>query len=583
MQIHDTDFLIFSSSSAEVLREKFFVLWGAYWNIRKDLTTRGNEAISSKGILFMELVKGRKTLFLVLFLINVLFLSCKGSENSVATQTDNQTLHWDIRSEPDSLDPQVALGTWSAIVLRDMFVGLMADDQNANITLGLAASWAVSDDGQMYTFYLRKDAKWSDGTPITAKDFVYSFRRTTLDLKDSIGGMRNGKALSQGLMQDGENLGVRAVDDYTLQVFLETPNPLFIEKMRSKSAYPVPRHVIEKFGEDWTKPENMVSNGPYKIAEWKPNNYIKVVKNEFFYDAANVKIKEVYYYPISSRIESFEQFKEGKLDLVREFPLEKYKWLQENMPNETRVSSYLGIYYYAMNLNLPKFQDIKVRKALSMLVNREFLTENIAIAGEIPAYSFATPLENYTPAQLSFVSLSPKERLEEAKKLLQEAGYSSAKPLTIKLRHNTSKDHKKVAMAVAKMWKDVGVEVEVSDLPTSKHYAEIRKGNFEIARAGWIINFPDASNFLQNFLPNSRSNYGGYNNPQYQQRMRQVAEVIKPEVRAKIMQEAEQIMLDDYATIPLYYYVSRNLVSQHVKGWFPNSADIHPTRYMYKE
>lgn len=532
----------------------------------------------------MKLTKRKKTLLLAtLFLMNILFLSCKGGENSVTTQTNNQTLHWDIRSEPDSLDPQVALGNWSTIVLRDMFVGLMTNDQNANITLGVAASWTVSDDGQVYTFYLRKDAKWSDGTPITAKDFVYSFRRTTLDLKNSIDGIRNGKALSRGLMQDGENLGVRAVDDYTLQIFLETPDPLFIEKMQGRISYPVPKHVIEKFGEDWTKPENMVSNGPYKLVEWKPNEYIKVVKNEFFYDAANVKIKEIYYYPIQDRLNSFEQFKEGKLDLVESFPLEKYKWLKENMPNETRVSSYLGIYYYIINLNLPKFQDVRVRKALAMLVNREFLTENIAIAGEIPAYSFATPMENYTPAQFSFVSLSPEERLKEAKKLLQEAGYSAAKPLTIKLRYNTSKDHKKVAVAVAKMWKDVGIEVEVSDLPTSKHYAEIRKGNFEIARAGWIVNFADASNFLQNFLPNSRSNYGGYNNPRYEQRMRQVAEVIKPKVRAKIMQEAEQIMLDDYATIPLYYYVSRNLVSQHLKGWFPNSPDIHPSRYMYKE
>lgn len=538
----------------------------------------------TRGVSLMKLTKRKKTLLLAtLFLMNILFLSCKGGENSVTTQTNNQTLHWDIRSEPDSLDPQVALGNWSTIVLRDMFVGLMTNDQNANITLGVAASWTVSDDGQVYTFYLRKDAKWSDGTPITAKDFVYSFRRTTLDLKNSIDGIRNGKALSRGLMQDGENLGVRAVDDYTLQIFLETPDPLFIEKMQGRISYPVPKHVIEKFGEDWTKPENMVSNGPYKLVEWKPNEYIKVVKNEFFYDAANVKIKEIYYYPIQDRLNSFEQFKEGKLDLVESFPLEKYKWLKENMPNETRVSSYLGIYYYIINLNLPKFQDVRVRKALAMLVNREFLTENIAIAGEIPAYSFATPMENYTPAQFSFVSLSPEERLKEAKKLLQEAGYSAAKPLTIKLRYNTSKDHKKVAVAVAKMWKDVGIEVEVSDLPTSKHYAEIRKGNFEIARAGWIVNFADASNFLQNFLPNSRSNYGGYNNPRYEQRMRQVAEVIKPKVRAKIMQEAEQIMLDDYATIPLYYYVSRNLVSQHLKGWFPNSPDIHPSRYMYKE
>lgn len=532
------------------------------------------------GVLLMQVLN---KFFLPMLIVTFFLSSCQKSSKVTRTQTDSHSIHWDIRSEPDSLDPHLASGTWSAIVLRDMFTGLLTDDQNGNMTLGLAKSWVVSDDGLLYTFYLREDAKWSDGTGITAHDFVYSFRRNTLDLKRFISPIRNARALSRGFLEGAENMGVRAKDDYTLQIFLEKPNPLFIERMRGRSAYPVPKHVIEKHGENWTKPENMVSNGPYKIAEWKPNNYVKVVKNEFFYDAANVKIKEVYYYPIQSRIESFEQFKEGKLDLVREFPLDKYQWLRNNLPKETRVSSYLGIYYYAINLRLPKFQDIRVRKALAMLVNREFLTENIAVAGEIPAYSFATPMENYIPAQLPFVSMSPKERFEEAKKLLQEAGYSTAQPLTLKLRHNTSEDHKKVAMAVAKMWKDVGIKVEVSDLPTSKHYAEIRKGNFEIARAGWIISFPDAGNFLRNFLPNSRSNYGGYNNPQFQQRMRQVTEVVKPEVRAKIMQEAEQMMLDDYATIPLYYYVSRNLVSQQVKGWFPNSADIHPVRWMYKE
>lgn len=525
--------------------------------------------------------------FLSIFLFTsmLFFLTCEKAQEASVTksQTSAQSLYWDIRSEPDSLDPHVASGTWSAIVLRDMFVGLLADDAKGNIMPGVAEKWVVSDDGLLYTFYLRKDVKWSDGIAITAHDFVYSFRRTTVDLKSSISPMRNGKALSRGFLEGAENLGVRAVDDYTLQVFLDSPDPFFIERMRGRAAYPVPKHVIEKHGEDWTKAGNMISNGPYKLSEWHPYNYVKVVKNDFFFDAANVKLKEVYYYPIRSRIESFEKFKEGKLDLVREFPLDKYQWLQKNMPKETRVASSLGIYYYAMNLRLPKFQDKRVRKALAMLVNREYLTENIAVAGEIPAYSFVTPLDSYKTAQFDFISMTQKERLAEAKKLLQEAGYSNAKPLTFKLRHNTSEDHKKVAKAVAKMWQDVGIKVEISDMPTSQHYAEIRKGNFEVVRAGWVVNFPDAGNFLRNFLSNSSNNYGGYNSPKYQQRMRQVAEEIKPEVRAKIMQEAEQIMLDDYATIPLYYYVSRNLVSQNVKGWFVNAADIHPARWMYKE
>ncbi len=497
------------------------------------------------------------------------------------------TVHLGTGGEPASLDPHKMSGTWENMVGGDLFMGLIQYTADGGSLPGMATDWKVSKDGLVYTFNLRKDALWSDGKPLTSEDFVYAYKRiinpqTAAKYANLLYTIKNAKALNTGKMKDLNKLGVKALDPHTLQITLEYAAPYFLAQLKHYTAYPLPKHVVEKFGKDWSKPENIVSNGPFKLAEWKSQSHIKAVKNPKFYDADKVKVDEVFYYPTEDRSAALKRFRAGELDYNSDFPTEQFKWLKENMPEETKVSAYTGIYHYPINMRLKKFQDKRIREALSLAINREILVEKVLTTGELPAYSFAPKLSDYTPATSNYKSMSMKDRVAKAKKLLKEAGFSKDNPLEIELSYNTSENHKKVAIAVSSMWKAIGVKTKLSNAEVAVHYNNLEEGKFEIGRAGWICDYPDAQNFL--FLleyPNAM-NYGAWNNEKFNALMKKANNTADLKERAKIMQEAEQLALDEFATIPIYYYVSKGLVSKKLKGWVENSEDIHRTRWLSK-
>ncbi|WP_435106006.1 peptide ABC transporter substrate-binding protein [Arhodomonas sp. AD133] len=497
-----------------------------------------------------------------------------------------KTLRIATQGEPGSLDPNKVTGTWENDIVGDLFEGLVTEAADVSRIPGVAESWEISEDGTVYTFHLRSDAKWSDGHPVTAEDFVFGITRilkpaTAAKYAYILYPIENAEAFNQG-EASADDLGLEAVDDHTLRVTLERPTPYFLDQLAHYTAYPLPKHVVTQYGDDWTQPEHMVSNGAYQLEEWVPQTEVRASKNPHFHDAGNVAIDKVIYYPTEDKNTGVNRFRAGEVDILREFPSAKYEWLKENFPEAVHVAPYLGIYYYALNTqDGAALSDPKVRKALSLAVRREVVAEKILGTGQKPAYSFVPPgVNNYEAAHLSFMDMPMDERMRRAKELMREAGYGPDNPLKLELRYNTQEDHKKVAVAVAAMWKALGVQVEMFNTEVAVHYKNLQEGNFQVGRAGWIGDFNDAHNFLNLYGTGVGQNYARYSNEAFDTRLDKAANTQDMDKRARILRKAEAIALGDHANIPIYYYVSRNLVNPKITGWQDNIEDIHRTRWV---
>lgn len=499
-------------------------------------------------------------------------------------------LHVANSGEPDTLDPHHAAGVWENRIIGDMFMGLTTEAADGSVIPGAAESWEVSDDGTVYTFTLREHT-WADGTPVTADDFVFAMRRildpaTAAKYASLLYTVKNAKALNEGALSGMEQLGVRAIDERTLEVTLENPAPYFIEQLTHYTAFPVPKHKVEELGDDWVKPGNIVGNGAYTVVEWLPNTHVKAVRNEAFYDAANVAIDTVYFYPSEERNAATKRFRAGEIDIQYDFASDLIDWLRENLPDETRIWPYLGIYYYAINVREAPFDNPALRQALAMAIDREAITDKVLRTGEVPAYSFVPPgTGNYgEPAYVSWKDEPYEARVAKAKALVEEAGFGADNPLRLTLRYNTSENHKKIAIAVAAMWKQLGIETELFNAEVKVHYNDIQEGNFQVARAGWIADYNDAQNFL--YLMDSSTgplNYAGYASPAFDRLMAEASATADLAARADLLRQAEAIAMEDMPNIPIYYYVSKNLVARHVTGWIDNTKDIHRTRFLSVE
>ena len=496
------------------------------------------------------------------------------------------TLRIASMGEPASLDPHKVSGTWENYVVGDMFVGLTTENQKCEPIPGVAESWTISKDGKTYVFKLRK-SQWSDGTPFTANDFVFSMQRillpeTAAEYASLLYIIKGAEALNKGETK-AETLGVKAIDDYTLEIQLTGPAPYFLALLTHYTAYPVPKHVIEKHGNQWSKPANMVVNGPYKLVEWIPNTHVKLTKNEQWWDAGSVSLKNLTFYTQEDRAAVQKRFRAGEIDVAMDFASDQIGWLRKNMPDETRIAPYMGVYYYPINSSAEPFTDVRIRKALSMAVNREAIVDKVLKTGELAAYSFVPPGVAYyeTPAEVDWKDMPFKERQKMAKDLLAEAGYGPDKPLEFTLRYNTSENHKRIAVAVVSMWKAIGVKAELFNSEVKVHYADLKQGDFQVARAGWIADYNDAQNFL--YLLETRTganNYGRYANPEYDKLMLEAEVTSDLKKRGALLHKAESLVMRDQPVIPIYHYVSKNLVSTKVEGFVNNPQDIHRWRYV---
>ena len=490
-------------------------------------------------------------------------------------------------SEPHTIDPQTAQGVPESNILRDLFEGLIGEDASGNLVPGVAEKWEISADGKTYTFHLR-DAKWSDGSPLTAHDFVYGWQRAVDPATGShysflLYPVKNAQKIAEGHEKDVNQLGVKATDDHTLVAELEGPTPYFLGLVTHATAYPAPKAAVEKHGKKWTRPENIVSNGPFKLDSWQPNAQLVAVKSDQYWDKDAVKLDKVIYYPTENQTSDMNRYRAGEVDMTYEIPNDQIKMLRENFKDELKISSYLGTYYYGFNVTRPPFKDNpKLREALTLAIDRDVITDKVTGAGEKPAYSFVPPgingYDHYTPDKAA--------RIEKAKKLYEEAGYGKDKPLKVDLLYNTSENHKKIAVAVAAMWKqNLGVQTNLTNQEW-KVFLNTRteKKQTEAFRAGWIGDYNDAYSFLELFQSKSGLNDSGYVNEKFDALLAQAGQEQDMGKRAAILKDAEKMLTDDYPVAPVYSYVTKRLVKPYVKGYAEeNVMDHRSSKYMWIE
>jgi oligopeptide transport system substrate-binding protein len=489
-------------------------------------------------------------------------------------------------NEPITLDPHKSQGTWEHKLLMDNLIGLTQIGPEGEPIPGVAERWETSPDGLTWTFHLR-DALWSDGVPVTADDFVFSLRRillpaTASDYASLLYLIRGAEAVNTGKAAP-ETLGVRAISPKVLEITLTHPAPYLPELATHQTMYPVPKHRVEKYGDAWSRPDRYVSNGPYRVVEWKLGDHVRAVKNERFWDADKVCIDEVFYFPTTDAISAERRVKRGELDLNTDIQSNRIAFLRKAMPGYVRTHTYLGVSYLAFNSHVPAFQDRRVRQALSMAIDRDFITKKLLRGGQEPAYTFVPPgVANYRAvAPPAWSAWSFERRQAEARRLLAKAGYGPAHPLKVEIKHRNSADPMLVMPAIQADWKQVGVEATLLQNEGQIAYASYRARDFQVADAAWVADYNDPMTFL--YLQQSETgsqNYGDYKNPAYDALLARADNEPDTARRAAILAQAEQLMLDDAAVAPTFFYVAKNLVSPKITGWVDNIVDYHPVRYL---
>jgi oligopeptide transport system substrate-binding protein len=509
------------------------------------------------------------------------------------------TLNMMNGSEPGSIDPHQASGDWENRIIGDYIEGLMTEDPNAEAIPGQAESYTVSDDGLVYTFTLRDGIQWSDGEPVTAEDFVFAFQRlfdpaTASDYAYLQFPIKNGSEIAEGTVTDFNELGVKALDEKTVEITLEGPTPFFLQALTHYTAYPVPKHVIEEVGDDWTNIDNIVSNGPYTPVEWVPGSYIKSVKSDTYWDAENVQIDEVNYFVQDDLAAALSRYRAGEYDILTDIPSDQAEWIKTNLPGQDYFAPFLGIYYYVINQEVEPFDNPDVRKALSMAINRDVIGPDVLGTGELPAYGWVPEgtanYEGTEPYQPDWIDLSYEERVAEAKSIMEGLGYTAENPLQLQLKYNTNDNHQRIGVAIASMWEQIGVNTELFNSETAVHYDALRAGDFTVGRAGWLLDYSDPSNTLdllrsgieQEGTMNWGNNYGRYSNEEFDALMEQATTEQDLVARATLLRQAEEIAMDETAAIPIYWYIAQNVVAPSVTGFVSNASDIHRTRWLSK-
>lgn len=494
-----------------------------------------------------------------------------------------------IKDEPASLDPAKAVGLPEIQVIRDLFEGLTNQDANGKVVPGVAESWQSSDN-KTWIFTLRKDARWSNGEPVTANDFVWSWQRL-VDPKTSspfsgfagLGGIENADEIAKGSVTP-DKLGVKALDNYRLKVTLVHPVPYFPSLTANFSLYPVPKSVIEQHGSDWTKPENLVGNGAYKLQARVVNEKLVLVRNTHYWDNNHSVINQVTFVPINEESSATKRYRAGDIDITESFPKSLYAMLKKTLPGEVYTPDQLGTYYYAFNTQKGPTADIRVRQALSMTIDRRIIAEKVLGTGEKPAWHFTPDVTaGFTPKQ-SFLQQHSQEELNvEAKALLAAAGYGPTRPLHLNLLYNTSENHQKLAIAIASMWKkNLGADVKLQNQEWKTYIDSRNSGNFDVVRASWVGDYNEPSTFLSLLTSSHSGNIARFKNSDYDAVMAQASQEGSDSARNDDYNRAEQILAEKAPIAPIYQYTNGRLIKPWVKGYpIQNAEDVAYSRELY--
>ncbi|PHM71183.1 ABC transporter substrate-binding protein [Xenorhabdus kozodoii] len=530
----------------------------------------------------------KKVIKILAFSISSVFFSITLSYAAVippGTQlAEKQEIVRNNGAEPASLDVDKVEGNIALNIINDFFDTLVGTDKQGQIIPKLAASWETKDN-KTWVFHLRKGSKWSDGTPITAQDVVFSWRRLTNPKTLSPYGsyfvdasVVNAKEILAG-KKNVEELGVKALDDSTLEVRLEKPVGYFLQMLAFTITAPISEKVVEKYGDKWTQPEFFVSSGAFKLAEWKVNEKIVGVRNSYYWDNKNTVIDKVTYLPLSSNISDLNRYLAGEIDLTFTIPLEFFSSLKKNINSQVHISPMLSTYYYELNNRKPKFKDIRVRQALSLALDRNIIANKIVAQGQIPAYTILPPgIGGFKFKQPEYTSWTQAQRNEKAKKLLNEAGFNKNNPLKFDLVYNASDIYKKIAIATASMWKkNLGVIANIQTEEWKVMLDNEHQGKFDVVRGGWIGDYNNPMSFLNIFTTNQTNNTSFYSNKDFDNFLRKAGETNKKED----FQHALDILTNDTPIIPVYYYVTAILVKPYIGGYYADLLGMISTKDLY--
>ena len=490
-------------------------------------------------------------------------------------------------TDPSTLDHHLTSTVAEGHIMRDLYEGLVVQSATAEIVPGVAERWEISEDGLTYTFYLRENARWSNGDPVTANDFVFAYRR--LQDPETAAPYANMHYIIAGAEEANtgggslEDIGVTAVDDRTLEITLENPAPYFLELLTHQTGLPLHQASVEEFGADYVQPGNMVTNGAYMLESFTPNDRIVMRKNPEFHDADNVQIDVVNFIPFEERATCLRRFEAGEVLSCSDIPLEQMDYMQENLADSVRSVPYLGTYYLPIKTTKEQLADPRIRQAMSMAIDREFIADEIWQGAMIATHSFVpVGIGNYgEPAELPYADDDMLDREDAAIALLEEAGVEEGE-LTVELRYNTSENNRNTMTAIADMLGNIGIETTITEMEGATYFDYLRQdGDFDMVRAGWIGDYSDPQNFL--FLHESDNlgfNYSRWANEDYDALMDQAAQETDLEARAEILKQAETLLLEEVPVIPILYYAANSLVSPKLQGWEDNIMNVHGTRWM---
>lgn len=529
-------------------------------------------------------------LILVLALVITAFVGCAKQEPAPAPEQktgeteqkvetkEPQVLTINLGSDPETLDPNKASESVGFNILVNTYEGLTRLDENDKAIPGVAERWEISDDGLTYTFYLREDAKWSDGKPVTAYDFEYSWKRaldpaTAADYAYQMYYIKNGEKFNNGEVSADE-LGIKVIDDKTIQVTLEGPTPWMLEMFAFPTYYPVRKDVVEANPDTWAlEADTFICNGPFKVAEWKHNEVVKLVKNENYWGKDRVKLDEINVTLINEATTALAAFEAGDVDIIEDVPSAEIPRLQAES-DEFMILPALGTYYYTFNNAKEPVNDERVRKALSLAIDRKAIVETVTKGGQQPAtgfvpYGLIVNGKDFREEGGNYGIDPNRAKVEEARRLLAEAGYPDGKGFPkITIRYNTSEGHKRIAEAIQEMWKkNLNIDVELENIEWKVYLKELEAGNYVVGRIGWLADYAHPMTFLDMWITGSGNNYTNWSDPEYDRLIKEAKMTSDEAKAAELMHKAEDIFMNRMTVMPIYYYTDIIMVKKHVKGW----------------
>jgi oligopeptide transport system substrate-binding protein len=515
----------------------------------------------------------------------LLLAACSAPKDTSETAT---TLRMGNNGEPLTLDPAKATIVNEDRIMEALFEGLTVLDPKAKPIPGMAQSWTVSDDKLTWTFTLR-DAKWSDGVPVTSADFVYSFRRlfdpkTRSNYASLFYMIKNGQAVNTGGAPLA-SLGVSAPDPKTVVIQLTNPTPFLPALLAHWLAYPVPQHVITQKGEDWVKPGNLVGNGAYTLKEWRPNDFIRLEKNPLFRDAANICLTKLLIFPTTDSTTASRSVRTGELDTNATFPGQNREALARELPGYVREAPYALIQYELFNTRNPVLRDARVRQAFALAIDRDLIAGRIIGGASKPARSLVPPdILGYTGGPIvGALEGDLAARLARARALLAAAGYGPDKPIKLTLSYASSGDAPRYVPILQNTWQQIApwVKIELLGADPQIHYAKVQRGDFELANMGWYADYDDAKTYLYILQSSSgEMNSGRFENPAYDDLITRADQERDDKVRAGLLRSAEEIAIKEAALAPVFFDTGRSLVNPRVTGWEDNKFNLHRTRYL---